>query len=111
VKQSNSAWPEKRRLLDRGSLMLISKDVVRAERWDESTIATRTETLIDEVIRLWPGPVSPKWSAADDEIGDVATIATRDTGQDGASVALSDHLESAIANDSWHAARGQSMGY
>lgn len=61
--ESNSAWPTKRELLDRHSLLLISKDIVRSDGWDESAIAVRTEALVDQIIQLWPGPDSGIWES------------------------------------------------
>jgi hypothetical protein len=64
--QNNAGWIEKRKLLDRYSLMLISKDIVSSDRWDEKTIADRTARLSDQILRIWPGPLTPRADATQD---------------------------------------------
>jgi hypothetical protein len=58
---SNAAWPQKRKTLNERSVLLISADARTAEHWDEDAISARTERLIEDVLRAWPGPTSPAW--------------------------------------------------
>jgi hypothetical protein len=43
---SNRPWPEKRELLREHS----------QANWNEEAIRARRETLIDDLVRFWPGP-------------------------------------------------------
>lgn len=58
---SNASWTDKREALNKYSVLLISSDARVAPVWDEETIRDRTERLISDVLRIWPGPSSRSW--------------------------------------------------
>lgn len=58
---SNAPWPQKRQTLNERSVLLISADARTADTWDEAAIAARTDRLIEDVLKAWPGPSSSVW--------------------------------------------------
>ncbi|WP_354301920.1 MULTISPECIES: DUF262 domain-containing protein [unclassified Sphingomonas] len=59
--QSNAGWNEKRALLldpERGSLLVLNKEVTVAGDWNEAAIETRGAALFEVAVVIWPFPVS-----------------------------------------------------
>ena len=59
--QSNAGWNEKRALLldpERGSLLVLNKEVTVAGDWNEAAIETRVAALFEVAVVIWPFPVS-----------------------------------------------------
>jgi hypothetical protein len=53
---SNRPWPEKRELLREHSNALVTTRYLDQPDWNEATIRERGEALIDQLVRIWPGP-------------------------------------------------------
>lgn len=67
---SNGPWPVKRAALQKHSLLLLNRDIIQADSWDEARIGERGERLADQVLGRWPGPHSfmPEgWQACEAE--------------------------------------------
>lgn len=65
---SNAAWPSKREALDRHSLLLLNRELVRenADGWTDEDIDRRSVMLAQRVCEIWRDP-EERWSA---EIGE-----------------------------------------
>lgn len=55
---SNSAWALKKKELHKHDVLLMNKEIeeIGSETWDEEVIATRTQSLIDEIVSIWSVP-------------------------------------------------------
>lgn len=51
---SNKAWDEKKKAIDEHSLLFLNKQLVKNDRWDESTIRTRSVWLFEHARKIWP---------------------------------------------------------
>jgi len=57
---SNGPWVQKRAHFFRSDDVLITKEALTAAGeygWDERTIVARTESMIDQILAVWPAPV------------------------------------------------------
>jgi len=54
-KLSNNAWPEKRRGLNKHSIMMLNKEIENRDSWDEEAIDTRGAELTEVLLERWPG--------------------------------------------------------
>ena len=55
--QSNAGWSEKRALMlepERGSLLVLNKEITAVEHWDETAIEARGVALFSLAIAIWP---------------------------------------------------------
>ena len=53
---SNSPWKIKKPKLMEASLLPINLQLASIEDWNEDTIQTRSKSLLDKALRLWPRP-------------------------------------------------------
>jgi len=61
--QSNSGWPEKRALLldpERGSLLVLNKEVTAVDEWNEAAIEARGTALFSLAATIWPFPTAAR---------------------------------------------------
>ncbi len=58
---SNDAWEMKRQELWDHATLLLNKDLVSNDSWDEECIVNRSRRTAEVVSRVWPGPDSPVW--------------------------------------------------
>jgi len=56
-KASNSAWAEKKPLIQEHSLLLINLQLQQVETWDEEAIAGRSKRLFEKALQIWPRPI------------------------------------------------------
>lgn len=57
--QSNAGWVEKRALMqnpERGSLLVLNKEIDAVENWEETAIENRSAALFKLAIEIWPYP-------------------------------------------------------
>lgn len=57
--QSNSGWAEKRALMqepERGSLLVLNKEIDAVNDWDEAAIEARSAALFGLAVNIWPYP-------------------------------------------------------
>ncbi len=52
----NSPFQEKRRALDEHSLLVLNKEILRYNHWDEDCIIERGKALFEIALNLWPYP-------------------------------------------------------
>jgi hypothetical protein len=55
----NHAFPEKRDLLIKNTVLLLNTPQIPLDTWNEQSIALRGRDLAEVAIRVWPGPSSP----------------------------------------------------
>ncbi len=68
---SNKPWSEKRDLLNKGSILMINKELEQREQWDEAAIDARGAELTDALLKRWPGVevfVPDGWKLPDAEL-------------------------------------------
>ena len=58
---SNDAWEAKRQELSDHTTLLLHKDLVSNDSWDEECIVNRNRWTAKVVSQVWPGPDSPVW--------------------------------------------------
>ena len=58
---SNDGWEVKRQELWDHATLLLNRELVTKESWDEECIVSRSHWTADVVSRVWPGPDSPVW--------------------------------------------------
>ena len=58
---SNDAWEVKRQELWDHATLLLNRDLVCGDSWDEECIVRRSRWTADVVLKVWPGPDSPVW--------------------------------------------------
>ncbi len=71
VNLSNKPWSEKRDLLNKGSILMINKEIEQREHWDEDAIDARGTELTDALLKRWPGLeafVPEGWKLPDAEL-------------------------------------------
>jgi hypothetical protein len=58
LKLSNDSWEEKRRLIERNSVMHMNKALLAhaADGWSDSAIRERGNALATRILGIWPGP-------------------------------------------------------
>ena len=56
---SNDAWEAKHQELWNHATLLLNRDLVSEDSWDEECIVTRSRWTADVVSQVWPGPDSP----------------------------------------------------
>lgn len=61
---SNSAWPVKRRELEKHSVLMLNRQVIKEPSWSEQEIRNRGEALFDVALRVWPRPGDPRSAVA-----------------------------------------------
>ena len=69
---SNDAWEVKHQELWGHATLLLNRDLVTKDSWDEECIVNRSHWAADVVSQVWPGPDSLAWQG-----GIVETVATR----------------------------------
>ena len=57
---SNAPWHEKRKTLDKHTVLFLNKDLLAnaSSGWDETTIADRGKRLHQAAVRVWPHAAS-----------------------------------------------------
>ena len=88
---SNGAWPIKKQALYEHSILMLNKQLVSSQEWDEDAIDQRGRHLTSQLVGLWPGPqeyMPEGWSSpgaelspenagiSDDEFRRIADAAT-----------------------------------
>ena len=58
---SNDAWEMKRQELWDHATLLLNRDLVSNDSWDEDCIVNRSRWTAKVVSQVWPGPDSPMW--------------------------------------------------
>ena len=53
---SNGPWKDKRAALADHSILMLKKELVAVDVWDEGSIDDRGQRLVDAIITMWPGP-------------------------------------------------------
>ena len=53
---SNSAWANKKEAMLDASLLPITQRLRRYEAWNEESIEQRGKELLEEALKIWPGP-------------------------------------------------------
>lgn len=54
---SNTAWESKKEAILDASLLPITQRLRRYDTWNEDSISQRGKELLDEALKIWPGPV------------------------------------------------------
>ena len=54
---SNGPWNDKRKSFGTSSTLYLTKNVVSSEHWDEGTMRTRGEDILQSVLDIWPRPL------------------------------------------------------
>lgn len=57
---SNSPWPVKKPLLIASSLLPLNLQLHAVDTWDERAIESRSKTLLERAVQLWPAPTRPQ---------------------------------------------------
>ena len=58
---SNDAWEAKQQDLFNHATLLLNRDLVSKDSWDEECIVNRSRWTANVVSQVWPGPDSPVW--------------------------------------------------
>ena len=53
---SNGPYSDKRKALNDHSLLVLNREVIKSEKWDENEIEARGKSLFEEAQRIWPYP-------------------------------------------------------
>jgi hypothetical protein len=53
---SNAAWSIKKSALDDHSLLLLNRELVKKQEWDEEAIQARGQDLTEHLLEIWRGP-------------------------------------------------------
>jgi len=53
---SNGPYKDKRKALSDHSLLVLNREIIKIEKWDEDEIEARGERLFEDAKSLWPYP-------------------------------------------------------
>ena len=59
---SNSAWSEKKKYIDEHDLLQLNKKILKEgeDQWTDENIKTRTQEMIEAILKIWPAPAGHK---------------------------------------------------